>query len=197
MNRRSYYSKERKKIYIDCIFCNTLDVIENISKIIIKYLKSYIYILQIIIRKTIDDRDIFAKCLKKLNSIEDSYEKAQLLSYLGHHMEALNAYTRVIENEITIPSLAYTLIDYKLEYLELKIHTFTMNDFSTLSSEILEILQDFVDYNINKNKKTQFLFKQNYYHGRLLLSNGILLINYKSYIEAVECLDQAYEFLSG
>ncbi len=163
----------------------------------LQYTRSYVYIIQIIIRKTINETDIFTKCLKKLNSLEDSYEKAQLQSYLGHHEEALNAYTGVIENEITIPSLAYTLIDYKIDYLELNIYTLTMNDFSTLSNEILEILEHFINYNLNQNKKGQFIFKASYYHGRLLLSYGILLINYRSYEEAKDCLDQAYEFLSG
>ncbi len=159
--------------------------------------RSYVILLQMIIRKELHNESVFEKLLQRLKKIENVYEKAQLLSYLGYHEEASKDFKDLANKELSLPSLIYIYVDYRLEELEIKGQEFTLYEFSLLNNEVTQILVDFAEYNINKSRNSQFLFKERYYHGRLLFSYGIMLLNYQMYEQAEDNLSEASEFLSG
>jgi len=132
----------------------------------------FIRILELIVKKKYDDSNLKRKIIDQLDNLEDCSRKAQLYSFLGELNLSKQVLKRMLENELMIPYVINTFLDYKLVNLEIFTQTSKIINFSDDFKEIIECKNDFEDFNSEQSVCQNFLFKLSCYKARLYFYIG-------------------------
>ncbi len=156
-------------------------------------IRGILIIYEVIIRNFSADEKILNKILTKIKRISQTYDKGQLLSFLGEKIGALDCFSEVIKKKISISQVCFIFTDYLIEYLDVNQLNIDIAKSKEIEEELHLIENDFEIFNINKESSKRFPFKIKFLKARFMLFYGIICLNIDNYNYAREKLSVSHD----
>ncbi|MFW9874114.1 MAG: hypothetical protein ACFFG0_13490, partial [Candidatus Thorarchaeota archaeon] len=184
---------------LDINFEGFKEYLDDFLKIQIEYFaesRSLIGILRRFIIKNSFNQEIMGKIKEKLKELSPTFEKAQLINYLGDTNQAYQCLEEVINNEIVFPVKIYLYVFYKTYYLEHLVlvsfnNSLNLSEIYENTGEIDTFSEDYFIYNLDLKEARKFKFHKLYYEARLYFLQGLQLLNIENYLESEKAFVKA------
>lgn len=195
---------ERRRF--NCIIHSFKNAPHKFSKHIDKFLdmnsanesdiRNIMFIFEIIIRNHSSEEKILKKILLKMEAIPNTYDKGQLLSYLGDNLRALDCFSEAINQKTSLSQICFIFTDYLLEYLGVNKSNIMATKCKEIEDELNLIEEDFEFFNINKESGNKFPFKVKFLKARFMLFYGINHLNMDNYNSFFVDLNTSYDIFT-
>ncbi len=155
-------------------------------------LRMYIYILKLYITNA-KKQDIINKIVDRLQKLENNYEKAQLLSYLGNKTQSLQILGELLEKEEYFLQLLFIYADYILEYIRVNIEGLNRIDIEEHIENIMSLKNEYHKHNLRRDRSIKFNFKIEFQIGYLKFLLGQSFFSESDFNEAYKQFKESEE----
>ncbi|MFX0141159.1 MAG: hypothetical protein ACFFDN_46400, partial [Candidatus Hodarchaeota archaeon] len=158
-------------------------------------LRTYIYILKFYIVNN-KKQNLINKVINKLQTLELSYEKAQLFSYLGKKSQTLEILSHLMEKEEYFLELLFIYVDYISEYIEVNLDGLNRLDIEELIDNIILLKNEYNKYNLRQDRSKKFNFKTKFLLARLKFLYGQSFFSESDFDQAYEQFEESEEIFN-
>jgi hypothetical protein len=153
--------------------------------------KNFIYFIRILLIQSINKDTIFKYIWEKLDLIESSYEKAQILTYFSHYEQSLEIYVELLDSNLSYSELIFIYLDYVSASLFLQNSTLDIVFIEDLLYDLNNLKESYNNTQLNKKKKSRLNFKFENLAAQLFFRKAELYMDNYEYSTAIEFFTKA------